>query len=69
MLMLHTVQLASFPGLPTVEFLVTYSMQKQREKTFYHLNGVSVYLGRWGKRSPIERMCFVHAFFVLNNKQ
>ena len=38
---------------------------------FYHVNDVSVYLGRQklgGGNSLIERMHFVHAFFVLNQE-
>ena len=37
--------LASFPSLPTVKFLIACSMLKQRGP-FYHVNDVSVYLGR-----------------------
>ena len=32
------VWLASFPGLPTVQFLIACSMQKQRGKAWYHLS-------------------------------
>ena len=62
-------RLASFPGLPTVQFLITCSMQKGggRAGPFYHVNDVSVYLGRQG--SPIERMHFTPAFTVLNQGQ
>ena len=38
------------PGLPTVQFLIAIacSMQKQRGRPgpFYHVNDISVYLGR-----------------------
>ena len=37
---------------------------------FYHVNGVSVYLGRQrGEWSPIERMHFMHTFFISNKEQ
>ena len=51
------VSLASFPGLPTVQFLIACSMQKWRGKPgpFYHVNDVSVYLRREGEESSIER--------------
>ena len=41
-------KLASFPGLPTVKFLITCSMQNQRGEAgpFYYVNDVSVDLGR-----------------------
>ena len=46
----HTlwVNLASFPGLPTVQFLTACCMQNKggRPDPFYHVNDVSVYLGR-----------------------
>jgi len=40
--------LASFPGLPTVQFLIACSVQKRRGKAgiIYHVIDVSVYLGR-----------------------
>ena len=43
-----TCKVASFPGLPTVQFLISCSMQKLTGKTwpFYHMNDVSIYLGR-----------------------
>ena len=42
-----------------------------RPGPFYYVNDVSVYQGRQrgGEWSPIERMYFAHAFFVLNQKQ
>jgi len=33
----YHMQLALFPGLPTVQFLVACSMQKRRGKAWYHL--------------------------------
>ena len=30
--------LALFPGLPTVQFLITWSMQKRRGEAWYHLS-------------------------------
>ena len=45
--------ITSFQGLPIVQFLITCSMQKQRGRAgpFYHVNDVSVDLGRrrWGE--------------------
>ena len=38
-----------------------------RPGIFYHMDDVSVYLGRQGG-SPIERMHFMHAFFVLTQE-
>ena len=64
--------LASFPGLPTVQFLVTCSMQKQRGRPgiIYHMNDVNVYLGRQREEGPlIERTHFTDAFFALNQEQ
>ena len=47
--------LASFPGLPIVQFLIACSMQKWRGKV-WSVNDVSVYLGRQrGEGSPIEK--------------
>ena len=49
---------ASFPGLPTVQFLIACSMQKRRGKAWYHyhVNDVSVYLGRQrGGRVPCRK--------------
>ena len=51
-----------FSGLPTVQFLIAFSMQKQRGKytlsihnVLYHVNEISVYLGRQkGGGVPIE---------------
>ena len=41
--------LASFLDLPTIQFLITCNMQKQREKAWsifiYHENDISVYSG------------------------
>ena len=58
------ISLASFPGLPTVQFLITCSMQKGRGRPgpFYPMNDVSVYQGRQrGEGSPIKRMrLFLH---------
>ena len=31
-------ELASFPGLPTVQFLIACSMQKRKGKAWYHLS-------------------------------
>ena len=45
----YSQPLASFPGLPTVQFLIAWSMQKREGEglvSFYHMNDVSVYLGR-----------------------
>ena len=41
-------RVASFPGLPTVQFLITCSMQNRggRSGLFYYVDDVSVYLGR-----------------------
>ena len=67
------ITLASFPGLPTIQFLITCNMQKQRGRPgiIYHVNDVSVYLGRQrgGKGSLIERMHFAGAFFVFNQER
>ena len=45
--------------IPTIQFLIACSMQKQRGRPgpFYHMNDVSVYLGRQrgGEGFPIER--------------
>ena len=42
----HVHNLASFPGLPTIQFLISCSMQKWRGKAiYYHVNDTSVYLG------------------------
>ena len=40
--------IASFPGLPTIQFLIACSMQKWRGRPciFYYVNDISVYLGR-----------------------
>ena len=44
--------LASFPGLPTTQFSITCNIQNRggRPGSLYHVNDVSVYLGRqrWG---------------------
>ena len=37
---------ASFRGLPTIQFLITCSMQKLRGKVFYDVNGINVSLSR-----------------------
>ena len=62
--------IASFPGLPTVKFLIACSMQKNRggrPGPFYHINDVSVYLGRQkGWKGPRSRNTFVHTSFTLN---
>ena len=54
--------LASFPGLPTVQFLITCSMQNGggRPGIFYHVNDVSVFLGR------LRGGGVAHAFFISN---
>ena len=52
---------ASFPGLPTVQFLIACSMQKQRGKAWYHLSC------EWHQK--IERAHFTHEFFVLNRER
>ena len=59
----YAINLASFPGLPIIQFLIACSMQKWRKKgdgrpgPFYHVNDVSVYLGRQkGEGSPIKRI-------------
>ena len=40
-----------------------------RPSPFYHVNDVSVYLGRQrGEGSPIERTHFMHIFFILNQE-
>ena len=43
-----SICLASFPGLPTIQLLITCSMQNGRRRpgTIYHVNDVSVYQGR-----------------------
>ena len=43
---LYEAKLASFPGLSTIQFLITCSMQKQRPGPFYHVNDISVYVDR-----------------------
>ena len=52
-------RLASFIGLPTVQFLIACGMQKQRRRPgiIYHVNDISVYLGRhwWKEESPVKR--------------
>jgi len=32
------LSIASFPGLPTIQFLITCNMQKRRGKAWYHLS-------------------------------
>ena len=66
-------ELASFPGLPTVWFLIVYSMQKMegggRPANIYYMSDVNVYLGGHGGRGASnQRIHFTHAFFVSNNK-
>ena len=49
--------LASFLGLPTVQFLITWVCKNGggRPGPFYHMNDINVYLGRQrGEGSPIE---------------
>ena len=69
---IHTVRLASFPSLPTVQFLTACSMQNKRRKAWsiFHMNDVSAYLGRQRGRkgSLIERTHFMHTFFVLKQE-
>ena len=64
--------IASFSGLPTVQFLIACSMQKQRRRPdpFYHVNDVSVYLGidRGREGPPIKRMHSAHVLLVLNQE-
>ena len=56
--------LASFPGLPTVQFLIVCSMQNKggRPGSISHANDVSVYQGRQrgGEEFLIERTHFGH---------
>ena len=59
--------LVSFPGLPTVQFLIACSMQKRKGKAWSILSREwrFVYLGRQrGGGVPIERTHFTHTFFV-----
>ena len=60
--MLHEViRLASFPGLPTVQFLIASSMQKWRGEAWVHL-------GRQrGERVSDRKNTFMHVFLVLNS--
>ena len=50
------------PALPTIQVLIAYSMQKQgggRPGSFYHVNDISVYLGRQrGRRVPNQKNAF-----------
>ena len=51
--------IASFPGLPSIEFwsLSVYKNERGRPSLFCHMNNISVYLGRQrGEGSPIGRM-------------
>ena len=60
--------LASFPGLPTVQFLSLSVCKNEggRPGPFYHWNDVSVYLV--GRRGWGGGMHYSHAFFVLNQE-
>ena len=43
----HDSALAFFPGLSTVQFLITYSMHKQSFESIYHVKGImSTSVGR-----------------------
>ena len=58
---LHCGSLALFPGLPTVQLLISWSMQKRREKVWSILSCEQrfVYLGRQGgEGSPIKKNAF-----------
>ena len=65
--------IASFPGLPTIQFLIAYSMQKQRRKAWSILSREQCRSlpkqteRRW--ESPTERVHFAVVFFVLNNER
>ena len=60
--------LASFPGLPTVQFLLLSVCKNEggRPGPFYHVNDVSVYLV--GRRGWGGGMHYSQAFFVLNQE-
>ena len=47
-LLQHTTMVALFPALPTVQFLAECKNGGGRPGPFYHMNDVSVYLGRRG---------------------
>ena len=61
----------SFPGLPTIQFLITCSMQQWRGNAWsILLCDVSVYIGRWeAGGSPSRKNTCWHAFFVLNKER
>ena len=63
--------LASFPGLPTIQLLIAYSVKKQRGGAWSILSHEVTTEGRQrgGEVSLTERIHFVHVFFVLNNKR
>ena len=47
-----------------------YAKTGERPGPFYHVNDISVYLGRQrGEGSPIEITHFTHTFFILNQEQ
>ena len=63
-------KLASFPGLPTIQFLIAYSAQiwrgNIRPGLFYHTNNVNVYLaggkGPWQTPAHYAHCCRIMLF-------
>ena len=47
-----SITIASFPGLPTVQFLIAC---RGRPGIFYHVNDVSVYLGRQTEKDKEDK--------------
>ena len=65
--LLHGI--ASFLGLPTIQFLIAYNMPRLRRKSWliYYVNDVNVYLSRQRREGYIVQPK-EHIFFVPNKK-
>ena len=64
----HGSIVALFPGLPTIHFLITCSMQKRKGKAWSVLSRKWRQCRQKEEGSPMERTHFVHIFFILNQE-
>ena len=60
--------LASFPGIPPIQFLIACSMQKWRGNTWSILSHEDISGRQRGEGSLIKRAHFAHGFFTLNQE-
>ena len=60
--MLTMVNVASFQGLPRLQFLIACSMQKQSQKSYHVIRGMGITLYMYGRATEKTDLAFCTSY-------